>query len=52
MVIVQAEMAHVDLNLFTLDLCLLSKLLPDLEETFLDFTLNSRLQLFLHVVKL
>ena len=53
MVIVETEMAHVNLDLLVLIATFtLSKFLSDLKETFLDFTLDAWLQLLLHVVEL
>jgi len=50
MVVVQAEVADVNLDFFT---CVLPfpEFLSDLEETFFDFSLNSWLELFFHVVE-
>ena len=52
MVVVQAEVADVDLHLFSLNRLLATELLPDLEKSFLDFPFDPWLQLLLHVVQL
>ena len=53
MVIVETEMAHVNLDLLVLIATFtLSKFLSNLKETFLNFTLDTWLQLLLHVVEL
>ena len=51
MVVVQAQMAHVDLDLL---FCCFSfaEFLSDLEESFFDLSLHPWLQLLLHIVKL
>ena len=45
-------MTHIYLNFLAFDRLLSSKLFANLEETFLDLTLNTWLKLFLHIVKL
>ena len=53
MVIVETEMAHVNLDLLVLIATFtLSKFLSNLKETFLYFSLDTWLQLLLHVVEL
>ena len=53
MVIVETEMAHVNLDLLVLIATFtLSKFLSNLKETFLNFSLDTWLQLLLHVVEL
>ena len=55
MVVVQAEMAHVDLHFLAAGLAhvlLVGKLLPNLKEALLDLTLDSRLELLLHIIEL
>ena len=51
MIVVQTEMANVDLNLLLSRLAL-PKLLANLEEAFFDLALYTRLQLLLHIVEL
>ena len=52
MVVLQTKMAHVDLHLFTHGLFrLIAKLLSYFEEALFDFMFNTRVKLFLHVVK-
>ena len=51
MVVVETEMAHVDLDLITGSLSL-SKLLSDLKEALFDLSFNTGFQLLLHIVEL